>query len=64
MQKSKPPSVSAARTGSESGGLRSEKRVEVNAVLGESTSSADMFVKLAMSESTGGRFGDLSINGG
>ena len=34
VQKSKPPAVRAWTTGSESGGLRSEKRVLLNALLG------------------------------
>lgn len=43
MQKSKFESVRAWRTGSESGGFRSEKRVEVNALLGSSESMAAAF---------------------
>lgn len=34
MQNSKPASAKASRTGSESGGFKSEKRVSVNALFG------------------------------
>lgn len=40
MQKSKPKGDRALSTGSESGGLSSEKRVVVNALLGKSESMA------------------------
>lgn len=43
MQKSKFESVRAWRTGSEIGGFRSEKRVEVNALLGNSESMVAAF---------------------
>lgn len=40
VQKSKPDCDRACRTGSESGGFRSEKRVLVNALFGKSESMA------------------------
>lgn len=43
MHKSNPDSDRASRTGSESGGLSSENRVLVNALLGKSESMASQF---------------------
>lgn len=53
MQKSKPEVERASRTSSESGGLRSEKRVSVNALFG----FEDSVDAMAVSVNGGGRGG-------